>query len=163
MSMSEKDMYVTSLEREVQTTIKVLRNYPSDKMEFTPHERSKKAKDLAWIFVGEQSLMQMAMDGEIKFGPMPPAPDSMNEIIAALEASTKQVADRVRNLSDADYNSSVKWFVGPGQMADVRKADVLWFVMMDHVHHRGQFSVYLRMAGGKVPSIYGPSADEPWM
>jgi len=24
-------------------------------------------------------------------------------------------------------------------------------------------SVYLRMAGGKVPSIYGPSADEPWM
>ena len=30
------------------------------------------------------------------------------------------------------------------------------------VHHRGQFSVYLRMADGKVPSIYGPSADEPW-
>jgi hypothetical protein len=25
-----------------------------------------------------------------------------------------------------------------------------------------QFSIYLRMADGKVPSIYGPSADEPW-
>ena len=24
-------------------------------------------------------------------------------------------------------------------------------------------SEYFRMAGGKVPSIYGPSADEPWM
>jgi uncharacterized damage-inducible protein DinB len=30
-------------------------------------------------------------------------------------------------------------------------------------HHRGQLSVYLRLADGKVPSIYGPTADEPWM
>ncbi|MDQ3419050.1 MAG: DinB family protein [Acidobacteriota bacterium] len=27
------------------------------------------------------------------------------------------------------------------------------------VHHRGQLSAYLRAAGSKVPSIYGPSAD----
>jgi uncharacterized damage-inducible protein DinB len=49
------------------------------------------------------------------------------------------------------------------ERSDMRTADVLWTGVMDTVHHRGQFSVYLRMAGGKVPSIYGPSADEPWM
>ena len=27
-------------------------------------------------------------------------------------------------------------------------------------HHRGQMTVYLRLMGAKVPSIYGPSADE---
>jgi uncharacterized damage-inducible protein DinB len=27
------------------------------------------------------------------------------------------------------------------------------------VHHRGQLSTYLRPMGGKVPGIYGPSAD----
>ncbi|MCX6635146.1 MAG: hypothetical protein NT090_08715 [Acidobacteria bacterium] len=27
--------------------------------------------------------------------------------------------------------------------------------------HRGQLSAYLRPMGGKVPSIYGGSADEP--
>ena len=27
-------------------------------------------------------------------------------------------------------------------------------------HHRGQLSVYLRLAGAVVPSMYGPSADE---
>jgi len=32
--------------------------------------------------------------------------------------------------------------------------------LMDEVHHRGQLTVYLRLAGGKVPSIYGPSGDE---
>ena len=31
---------------------------------------------------------------------------------------------------------------------------------MDEAHHRGQLTVYLRLAGGKVPSIYGPSGDE---
>jgi len=40
---------------------------------------------------------------------------------------------------------------------------VLWAVLMDQVHHRGQLSVYTRLAGGKVPSIYGPSGDETWM
>ena len=35
-------------------------------------------------------------------------------------------------------------------------------MLWDQIHHRGQLSVYLRMAGGSVPSIYGPSADEPW-
>ena len=27
------------------------------------------------------------------------------------------------------------------------------------VHHRGQLRAYLRAAGSKVPSMYGPSAD----
>jgi uncharacterized damage-inducible protein DinB len=29
-------------------------------------------------------------------------------------------------------------------------------------HHRGQLTVYLRMLDVPVPSIYGPTADEPW-
>jgi len=32
---------------------------------------------------------------------------------------------------------------------------------MSHgIHHRGQLSAYLRPMGAKVPSIYGPSADD---
>ena len=30
------------------------------------------------------------------------------------------------------------------------------------VHHRGQLTVYLRLLDVPVPSIYGPTADEPW-
>ena len=33
---------------------------------------------------------------------------------------------------------------------------------MNHlVHHRGQLTVYLRLLDVPLPSIYGPSADEP--
>jgi len=36
--------------------------------------------------------------------------------------------------------------------------DVLWVELLDPIHHRGQVSVYLRLAGAKLPSIYGPTA-----
>ena len=29
------------------------------------------------------------------------------------------------------------------------------------IHHRGQLGAYIRPMGGKVPSIYGPSGDDP--
>jgi uncharacterized damage-inducible protein DinB len=36
-----------------------------------------------------------------------------------------------------------------------------WRSLMDHwYHHRGQLSVYLRVAGVPAPAIYGPSLDE---
>ncbi|HEU0053964.1 MAG TPA: DinB family protein, partial [Longimicrobium sp.] len=63
---------------------------------------------------------------------------------------------------DADLAGSVQFFVGPGKLGDVAKTQFMWFLLHDQIHHRGQFSIYLRIAGGKVPSIYGPTADEPW-
>ncbi|MDA1080285.1 MAG: hypothetical protein O2973_01210 [Gemmatimonadetes bacterium] len=48
-------------------------------------------------------------------------------------------------------------------MPRISIAEICWFMLHDTIHHRGQLSVYLRAMGAKVPSIYGPSADEPWM
>jgi len=84
-------------------------------------------------------------------------------VIAAYEQTAKGFVERIKRTPDAEFDKTVKFFVAPKQMADIRKMEVLWLMLMDQVHHRGQFSVYLRMADGKVPSIYGPSADEPWM
>jgi uncharacterized damage-inducible protein DinB len=41
--------------------------------------------------------------------------------------------------------------------------DMLFGILFDAIHHRGQLSTYLRPMGAKVPSIYGPSADDPGM
>jgi uncharacterized damage-inducible protein DinB len=35
------------------------------------------------------------------------------------------------------------------------------FVMNHLIHHRGQLAAFYRIAGVKVPSLYGPSKDEP--
>jgi uncharacterized damage-inducible protein DinB len=34
------------------------------------------------------------------------------------------------------------------------------FALSHIIHHRGQFSVYLRLLNVPVPGSYGPSADE---
>jgi len=162
--MTEKDQLLQTMEREFPTTIKLMKAYPAAKGDLKPHERSKSAKDLAWTFVAEGFIADGALAGAIDLSKAtPPAPASLGEVITAYERSYRTMVEKIKKTPDAELNKTVKFPTGPKQMGDLRRMDVLWMTVMDSVHHRGQFSVYLRMAGGKVPSIYGPSADEPWM
>jgi len=46
-------------------------------------------------------------------------------------------------------------------MFEKARAAVLRDFILSHlIHHRGQFSVYLRLLDVPVPGSYGPSADE---
>lgn len=161
--MSEKEMFLQTWEREFQTTLKVLKAYPSDKLDLKPAERSRSAKDLAWTFVAEEGAVEGVTKGKIDFEGGPKAPNTFQEIINTFEKYHKDNVTKVKNLTDADLNKSIPFPVAPKQMGQVRALDILWMMLMDSVHHRGQMSVYLRLAGAKVPSIYGPTADEPWM
>lgn len=161
---SEKEMFIQSLQREAQTTLKLLRAYPAAKADLKPAEKSRSARELAWVFVHEQDVADMALKGKMDFSkPTPPPPAHFADIITAFEKATRDTVNKVANVPEEELNKMVKAPVGPGKMADLRRVDLLWTTLQDQIHHRGQFSVYLRMAGGKVPSIYGPTADESWM
>ena len=162
--MTEKEMFLQTWEREFQTTLKVLKAYPASEQNLKPHERLRSAKELAWGFVIEETVLGGGViDGRVDFQNIPQPPATLPEILAAYEKGHRELVAKVKNLPESDLNKMIAFPVGPKQMGELRRADVLWIMVMDGVHHRGQFSVYLRMAGGKVPSIYGPSADEPWM
>ena len=161
---TEKDMFVQQLQREAQTTVKVLKALPADQSNYKPHEKSRTAKELARTFTMEQGVVDMALKGKIDFSqPTPPPPADYSAAIAAFESAVKDTAAKVTSTSESDLNRFIQFPIGPGKMGDFRVIDVLWTTLMDQVHHRGQFSVYLRLAGGMVPSIYGPTADEPWL
>lgn len=164
MTQSEKQRFLDQWEREAAVTMKVLRAYPAAKADLKPSEQSKNAKDLAWTFVFEGFGASQAAHGDFKFPPpdMPPKPGTWDEIVKECERGFRWLADKVRKADDAFLNTTVKIFTGPRQQSDVRRLDWFWQTLMDQVHHRGQLTVYSRIAGGKVPSIYGPSADEPW-
>jgi uncharacterized damage-inducible protein DinB len=164
-TMTEKDMFLQSFERECQTTLRILRAYPPGESELKPHERSKSARELAWIFTLEQlAIADAAIKGQLDFSkPRPEPPATFMEVIPAFEKASRATATRVAQMNEGDLNQTMKFPSGPGTMSDQRRIDVLWVSLMDQIHHRGQLSVYLRMSGAKVPSIYGPSADEPWM
>ena len=162
--MSEKEQLIQTWDREHKITLKVLNAYPQDKQEYRPHEKSRSAQELVWQFVAEQGVLSNAIDtGKIDFEHMPPPPATYKEALQHFQTSYQDFKTKLEKLPEAELNKMVKFPTGPNQMTDMPIRDLCWTMVMDRVHHRGQFSVYLRLAGGKVPSIYGPSADEPWM
>ncbi|HWC75166.1 MAG TPA: DinB family protein [Gemmatimonadales bacterium] len=162
--MSEKQKFQEAWDNESATTLKLLKAYPQDKPDLKPHPSCRTAKELAWTFVFEGVAGSQAVQGEMKFPPpnMPPMPSTWQGMITEVEKALKVIGDKVKKVDDAQLNTTVKFMTGPKKMSDMRRMDVLWFLLNDQIHHRGQFSVYLRMSGAKVPSIYGPSGDEKW-
>lgn len=162
--MTEKDQLIQTWQREHTTTTRVLNAYPIDKAELKPHEKSRSAKELAWTFVSEYAALKMAVDnGQIDFMSLPKSPDTFSEILTSYNNIQSEFMNSISNVSEADLQKDIPFPVAPNQMGNLRLMDLCWMFLMDHIHHRGQFSVYIRLAGGKVPSIYGPTADEPWM
>jgi len=164
-----KEQFLQAYDREHEVTLRVLRAYPEDQLELRPHPKAKTARELAWVFVLECGLGKKVWNDE--FAKAPPAsgatppkpPETWDEQMAALEQGYKDFRDIVAGASEAELAENVHFFTGPKKMGELSRFDWIRFLLNDQIHHRGQFSVYLRMAGGKVPSIYGPSGDEPWV
>ena len=164
--MTAKDSFIRTADEEHARTMKLLRAYPTDKLELKPHDMLKNARDLAWVFALERYLGTRIWNDEVAKGAPgkpPAAPQNWNELLSGVDKAHQDFMGLVRKASDDDLKKKVHFFVGPKQMGEMSRMDVLWFLLHDQIHHRGQFSIYLRMSGAKVPSIYGPTADEPWM
>jgi uncharacterized damage-inducible protein DinB len=161
-TMTEKDTFIQTFEREYQTTLKVLKAYPSERADLKPSPKSKTAQDLAWMLVLNQMVVIPTLDNQLDPGKLPPAPKGWADIAPALEAAHRESVARLNKSTEDDWNGTIQMPVARKTMGEVRIGDALWFFLSDTIHHRGQFTVYLRMAGGKLPSVYGPTADEPW-
>jgi uncharacterized damage-inducible protein DinB len=167
-TISPKQRFLEVYAKEHATTIRVLRAYPADKSEFRPNERCKSARELAWIFAIEPRLGSMVVINDVfasgmPSGKPPEAPDSWEAVLSGVEQAHAEFADAIRSMPDEALDRTSRFLTAPKTFGDVRRLDFLWFLLHDEIHHRGQFSVYLRAAGGRVPSIYGPSEHEPWM
>lgn len=167
MSKTAKETFLENYDREHETTMRVLRAYPEDQLDLKPSAKSNSARDLAWTLRLERYLGTRVWNDEFAKGfaggTPPKRPESWSEQLDELEKAHKEFRDLVASATDEDLQQKVKFFTAPKTLGDVSRLDFLWFILSDEIHHRGQFSVYLRMADAKVPSIYGPSADEPWM
>ena len=166
--MSAKETFLANYDREHEVTMRVLRAFPEDQLELKPSEKSNSARDLAWIFVLERGLGAKVWNDEFKngmtgSGAPPKAPEDWAALLDALEKAHQDFRGLIASASDEELEQKVHFFTAPKTMGEISRLDWIWFLLHDEIHHRGQFSVYLRMAGGKVPSIYGPTADEPWI
>jgi uncharacterized damage-inducible protein DinB len=67
----------------------------------------------------------------------------------------RSVLQRIKKLSGEELTRQIELF-GVYRMPAV---GYLSMALRHSIHHRGQLSSYARAMGGKVPQIYGPSAD----
>ena len=145
------------VEREFATTRKILAALPDDQMNWQPHEKGFNAGDLAWhIATADCFFMTGIANAEFPASGKPPErPKTVAEIVKFYEQNFPPLLEKAKAMS-GEHAAKVITFA-------IFKNPVVVFLNLANshsIHHRGQLSAYLRAMGAKVPSIYGPSADE---
>jgi uncharacterized damage-inducible protein DinB len=158
--MSTRAFFIQRWEAEQPAFGKVLRAIPEGQLAYRPHERCTAAGALAWQLVEEQKqLAEMLDSGEVKIE-IRPHPPAAADIVAEWDKATTDLRARLGATDDAKWAGNAKLVMGEGAEWSDTLENMCWGYLFDMVHHRGQLSSYLRPMGGKVPSIYGPSADD---
>lgn len=159
---SAREFFVETLKAEGPKFVRVLKAIPADKAAYKPHERCSSAGDIAWLLASElRDACEIADHGKVDFvmRPAPPVPQS----VEAYEKNLKDLEARVAKMSDAAWDRKADFLMDGKSVWSAPAGDMLFGFLFDAIHHRGQLSSYLRPMGAKVPSIYGPSADDPGM
>ena len=157
--MTSFELYAARHKAECGAFVRVLKAIPAGRGDYRPEPKSRTALELAWVLASEeQGLVSLFEKGEVEWAQTPP-PASADEIAAAFEKGAADVDRLVAALDPARWNAKVRFLMG-GQVAwEDTLEQMAWGFLFDAIHHRGQLSTYLRPMGGKVPAIYGPSAD----
>jgi uncharacterized damage-inducible protein DinB len=157
-----REYYRDCFEAEKPKFVRVLKAVPADQAAYRPHPRSTCAGDLVWLLATELGdACELVDRGEVSFAPRP-AP-SVEESVREYERNAADLEKRLATLDDARWDAKARLLADGKVVWETSLGDMLFGFLFDAIHHRGQLSSYLRPMGAKVPSIYGPSADDPGM
>lgn len=157
--------FLTEFEQEAKTTRKFLERLPEDKLEWRPHPKSMTAGQLALHIASVPGrLVEAAQQDEIPapdFGRVNPQPASTAEVLKVFDESVATVQKLLPTFSDDQMSGIWRMKKGDKEVMSMARSALFRNILLNHLyHHRGQFGVYLRLVGAKVPSSYGPSGDE---
>ncbi len=166
--LTNREFFIRRWEQEFPGFVEVMRALPADKLGHRPHPRSRSAGELvAFLVAIERGCIDLCTSKQSSYNTYMhwhegAGSASLVEMIAAYEHHHKTLAVKLNELNDNIWKHAA-WIIR-GEQEILLKDTVgglLWLALFDAVHHRGQLSTYIRPMGGKVPSIYGPSADAP--
>ena len=163
--MAIKEALLPEFDHEMAVARKVIERVDGSQLAWQPHEKSMSLGRLA-THVAEIPMWGFTILSEPEFNMVtgeykPTVCTTTEEILALFDAQVAKIRALLESKSDAEMMSN--WtFKSDGQVLFAMPRVAAWrsWVMNHLIHHRGQLSVYLRLTGSKVPSIYGPSGDE---
>jgi uncharacterized damage-inducible protein DinB len=160
------DALLPEFDREMGLTRKLLDRVPDGQFDWRPHPTSVTLGRLAEHLTemplwAATTMTQSRLEFTTQRPPDYQRPATRGAVLAMFDANVK--AGRASLVAKTDAEFAAPWTLANGgkEVFTMPKAAVMRNFVLNHmVHHRGQFSVYLRMLGVKIPSIYGPSGDE---
>lgn len=161
----ELDALFADLDQEFATTRRVLERYPEGHADWRPHEKSMSLVQLAAHVANLPHFGErVANSHEFDFAATPYSPPTARtraEILDLFDKRSATAREAVGSLGADGMRSDWTLRVGDKIIATATRAAQLRRLMLSHIiHHRGQLTVYYRLLGVPVPSVYGPSADE---
>jgi uncharacterized damage-inducible protein DinB len=153
-------MFTGMLEREYQTTRRVLQSLPEDKAEFTPNPIAMTARKLMWHIASSEAWFGQGIVAGSFDQPEPAMPEGITcaGIVEWYDKTLPPVIEKIKTLPPEALGKELNFF----NVFNMPAVYYMGFWNSHSIHHRGQFSTYLRCVGARVPSIYGGSADEPF-
>lgn len=160
------DALLPEFDREMGLTRRALERVPDEHFEWRPHPTSVTLGRLAehltemphWATV-TMTLSKFEMTKDRPEGYVRPA--SRAAVLEQFDRYLKEGRGHVAGKIDGEFLAPWTLTGGGKEVFTMPKIAVMRNFVLNHmIHHRGQFTVYLRMLGVSVPSIYGPSGDE---
>ena len=165
--MKLTELFLSELDREAPRTRRALEQVPLDRDSWVPHPKSMPLGRLAGLVASMPSWVSLIVDqDELDLTPPPgtsqyepPAMDKLVDVHDRLIAKARETLIRTTD----EYLLTTNWRLKAGGQVvlDQPRHEVLRDTINHLAHHRGQLTVYLRLCERTVPSIYGPTADDP--
>ena len=165
--MKLTELLLAELDREVPRSRRALQEVPAGKYDWKPHEKSMILGYLANMVATMPSWLAMG----VTMNELDVAPAS-GSVMKQEKLETSEALVKALDKSAADARAALggttdEFLMTPWKLlarGQVVQETPRWEMIQDTInhwaHHRGQMTVYLRLLGAKVPSVYGPSADD---
>ena len=146
---------------EAKKSADLLRTLPAGQYDFRPDPEARSLGELAWHLAEVDAYPTWGIEqGGFEPGARPEGlerPRSIEALAPGYERIHTDAVERIRRLVPSDLDKEIRGFGG----REMRIRDLLWGAVLFHmIHHRGQLSILVRLAGGAVPSIFGPNREE---
>ena len=160
------DPLLMELDRESETTRKLLSRVPPDKLSWKPHAKSYSLGQLAQhLATLPQLIAGSLLPGGFDLGSgldlSVKEAASTEAVLRTFDESVAAAKAAMAQLDDA--KATAPWTLRRGStvLMELQRIAFVRMILLNHsIHHRGQLSVYLRLLDVPLPSIYGPTADE---
>ncbi len=151
-------------DKEMASTRKLLERVPTEKGRWKPHEKSFALGHLTqlisvmpgWIASTlRQPHIDLAAGDGYSFEPT-------DALLRVFDQNVQQAREALGSVVGPSLREPWSLKHGERVLFTAPRGEVVREHLNHLIHHRGQLTVYLRLVDVPLPSIYGPTADEPW-